>query len=363
MEYSEFERGMAALLEREGFSPGGEDGFFAEECRAAKLFYRWDGAVFHVTLVSPGADGGEAVATLRQRCDALAERMNFRHFIVYNIVAAPAITPELTELVDSGEEYFEQPFYVINYAVPLGEGRVGINKRQPYELSGMKRIIRAASGHGGGEPTSAPAVLPASGRDMYSVYAIMLIDLVMLVLIEINGGSRDVETLLRFGAMDITRFVNGEYWRIATAAFVHIGFAHWLYNMLSLFIFGGRYERLLGTGRFLMVFLLSAVVGNFLNSLFSVSSVLAGASGGIFGLIGACLAVTWITKRRISGLSSYMLAVFAVVGLIIGLADPEIGNIAHFTGFVTGLLLGLPVAYDYNKRLGKDDRRQVADDA
>jgi membrane associated rhomboid family serine protease len=131
----------------------------------------------------------------------------------------------------------------------------------------------------------------------------------------------------------------GEWWRVFTAAFLHVGLVHLLMNMLALLVFGSELERRLGRWRFLAVYLLSALGGAVAIQLFGDPRVaVAGASTAIYGLLGA-LGVLMVARREdLRGLLT-LLAINVLISFL-----PGVSLVGHFGGLLagaaaTGLLL------------------------
>jgi membrane associated rhomboid family serine protease len=123
----------------------------------------------------------------------------------------------------------------------------------------------------------------------------------------------------------------GEWWRIGTAAFLHVGPVHLLMNMLALLLFGSELERMLGRARFLALYLLSALGGAVAIQLFGNPEVpVAGASTAIYGLLGG-LGVLMIARRQdIRGLLT-LLAINVLISFL-----PGVSLLGHFGGLVAG---------------------------
>jgi len=163
------------------------------------------------------------------------------------------------------------------------------------------------------------------------------------------GGSTDTEVLIRTGAKVTPLIAAGQYWRLFTAMFLHIGLMHIFFNGYALLAIGTELERLLGWQRFLAIYVLSGLFGNLLSYAFS-PSLAAGASGAIFGLIGSLAAYfmihrealgTWGQRRLIN------IAFLIVVNLILGFTQPGIDNMAHMGGLLSGFALGWALAPRY----------------
>jgi membrane associated rhomboid family serine protease len=128
-------------------------------------------------------------------------------------------------------------------------------------------------------------------------------------------------------------YLFGEWWRVFTGAFLHIGPVHLVFNMLALLVFGSELERQLGRWRYLSVYLLSALGGAAAVQLFGDPRVpVAGASGAIFGLLGA-LAVLMIAGRQdLRGLLT-LLGINIFISFL-----PGISLLGHLGGLVVGAL-------------------------
>lgn len=123
----------------------------------------------------------------------------------------------------------------------------------------------------------------------------------------------------------------GEWWRVVTAAFLHVGPVHLIINMLALLIFGSELERQLGRRRFLALYLLSALGGAVAIQLFGDPRVaVAGASTAIYGLLGA-LGVLMLARRQdLRGLLT-LLAINVLISFL-----PGVSLVGHFGGLVAG---------------------------
>jgi len=134
---------------------------------------------------------------------------------------------------------------------------------------------------------------------------------------------------------------DGQYYRLLTSAFLHAGIAHILFNMYALYLFGQMIEAAFGRVRFLVLYLSSALAGAAASYMFSdphVPSV--GASGAIFGLLGATLVV----MRRLRA-NARVVAALIVINLVLGFVIPRIDWRDHLGGLAAGLVIGAAFAY------------------
>ncbi|MFZ4813706.1 MAG: rhomboid family intramembrane serine protease [Phototrophicaceae bacterium] len=151
--------------------------------------------------------------------------------------------------------------------------------------------------------------------------------------------------LLRGANNTVQVYQFGEYYRILTSIFLHWTVPHLLFNSYALYVEGAGLERFYGHGRFLLIYLLSGITGSLFSLAFGNESVYgAGASGAIFGLFGAQIALLY-RLRHVLGRQRAMYFLRSAVGVVVinfalGLALPNIGNLAHLGGLIGGLILG-----------------------
>jgi membrane associated rhomboid family serine protease len=156
------------------------------------------------------------------------------------------------------------------------------------------------------------------------------------------GGSTDTEVLVRLGAKVTPLIAAGEYWRLFTSMFLHIGWLHLAFNVYALFVVGTELERLLDWGRFLAIYFFSGLFGSLTSYAFS-TNLSAGASGAIFGLIGALAAFFTVHRRQLGAWGRSRLtniAFLIAINLFLGFTQPHIDNLAHVGGLVSGFFLG-----------------------
>ncbi|VVA30177.1 PREDICTED: RHOMBOID [Prunus dulcis] len=149
-------------------------------------------------------------------------------------------------------------------------------------------------------------------------------------------------TLEKLGALKWSKVVHGHQgWRLVTCMWLHAGVIHLLANMLSLIFIGIRLEQQFGFVRVGIIYLLSGLGGSILSALFIQSNISVGASGALFGLLGAMLSellTNWsIYTNKAAALLT--LIVIIAINLAVGIL-PHVDNFAHIGGFLAGFLLG-----------------------
>jgi rhomboid protease GluP len=176
--------------------------------------------------------------------------------------------------------------------------------------------------------------------------ALLAAILFVFVLELVSGAPRDPQVLVNMGAIMRGAFLQGDYWRLVAAMFLHGGFMHLALNMWALWQIGGIFETLFGSTRFLLTYFISGIAASIVSSiLIPAWTPGVGASGAIFGIIGALIislrrSPRW-SRKEWSGALARQLLMWAGINIVIGFTMPGIDNGAHIGGFVAGLLLGL----------------------
>ena len=174
--------------------------------------------------------------------------------------------------------------------------------------------------------------------------AFIIINIIVYLILEIGGNTEnDMEYMIQRGAVWVPQVLKGEYWRLLTATFMHFGFEHILNNMLILACAGPILESALGHVKYLVLYLLAGIGGStlsFLQMLHSGEySVSAGASGAIFGIIGALLWIVIRHKGRYETLTGKGLLFMIVISLYYGITSGEVDNWGHIGGLLMGFLI------------------------
>ena len=175
-------------------------------------------------------------------------------------------------------------------------------------------------------------------------YSLIFICILVFILMYVLGnGSTDNYTLLVFGANVDTLTKNGDYYRLFTSMFLHIGILHLLCNMYSLYIIGKEVENVFGKVKYLIIYLLSGIAGSILSLAFNHNTICAGASGAIFGLLGALLYFGYYYRTYLGATLTKSIIPVIVLNLIIGFTSSGIDNAAHIGGLVGGILIAMAV--------------------
>lgn len=186
-------------------------------------------------------------------------------------------------------------------------------------------------------------------------YGIIFICILMFILMYIFGdGSEDNYTLLLFGANLDVLTKGGDYYRLVTSMFLHIGIWHLFVNMYSLYVLGKEVENTLGRRKYLIIYLLSGIAGSILSLAFNHNIICAGASGAIFGIMGAILYFGYYYRAYLGSTIINSILPVIILNLIIGFLDTGIDNAAHIGGLVGGILLTMTLGIpDKSNKISK----------
>lgn len=175
--------------------------------------------------------------------------------------------------------------------------------------------------------------------------AIIVINIIVFFDLERVGSTYSAQFMFDYGAMHWKNVIeDGEVWRIFTAMFMHFGIDHLIGNMFVLFLLGNALEQAIGKVRFLIIYLGTGFAGGFVSALhyWAIESnvVSAGASGAIYGVMGAMIAVFIVCKIRTS-ISLRGLIIYSVISIVNSMNSKEVDHSAHMGGFTSGIILAI----------------------
>lgn len=177
--------------------------------------------------------------------------------------------------------------------------------------------------------TVAGGTLIARPTVTYSLIAINLAVFAVQLMVGITALAAD------FGMWPFGIAIGDEWWRLLTSAFLHGSFLHIAFNMFVLFALGPALERVLGHLRYLLLYLVSALGGSVASYAFSdIKTVSVGASGAIFGLMGALI----VAGRRLQT-DIRQVAILLIINVVIGFIAPGVDWRAHLGGLLVGALV------------------------
>lgn len=166
---------------------------------------------------------------------------------------------------------------------------------------------------------------------------------ILMVISGVNFMAPDNESLLTWGANFRPVTLEGEWWRLITNCFLHIGIFHLAMNMFALVYIGLLLEPYLGRAKFATAYFLTGITASITSLYWHDLTISAGASGAIFGMYGVFLALlsTNLIEKAVRKALLTSIAVFVGYNILNGLKpDSGIDNAAHMGGLLSGLLIG-----------------------
>lgn len=221
----------------------------------------------------------------------------------------------------------------------------------------------------------------------FFLIAIMVLAFVAMVIRGVDAFDPLVEDIIKWGGSLKYNVTGGEWWRLITATFVHIGIYPLLANIFGIYFVGLMVESILGKLKFLIAFICCGVLASLISMLWVADGVTAGASGAIFGMYGVLLAfsTTKYVNKKFSTIWLAGIAIYAVFNIYMGFKGGT-DNAENLGGFAAGILIGYLfyfyhfkknvaraggsrisievllltalLVFAYNKKYGKDDSLQ-----
>ncbi len=191
-------------------------------------------------------------------------------------------------------------------------------------------------------------------KKQYCTIGLVIINVVIFFALSFRGMTEDTLYMLENGAMFVPYVLEyGEYYRMVTSIFLHFGFDHLLNNMVSLGFLGWYLEAEVGKIKFLLIYFFSGIAGNVLSTVWEIYTgdyaVSAGASGAVFGIIGALVYIAMRNHGRIGDLAGRGLVIMAAISLYHGFTSTGVDNLAHIGGFLGGIFTAI-LLYRKKKR-------------
>lgn len=167
----------------------------------------------------------------------------------------------------------------------------------------------------------------------YITYGLIIIN-ILIHLIRMFGNGNEI--LFQYAVIrDL--ILDGQFYRLLTGTFLHGDILHLTLNMYALHVIGGQVESYIGKTKYLFVYVFSALFGSLLSITF-LSSISVGASGAIFGLMGALLVFGYYYRTILGGILKNQIMPLIVVNLMMGFMLTGIDNAAHIGGLIGGMI-------------------------
>lgn len=322
-----------------------ENGFFQMEEDEPNLYWRIENPILYLVYLLDAADTvyekKEEYFTAYAR--DMRERLRDMHctrLVALSIVVDNQSVDSSVDNVDNaaGEGFLadtfdrtEAQFFRIFWKFSPKTG-VSTGAGQPDRLLGIEKLLAAAA-HG-----ELPEALPLqkeTGEKPAAALGIFLACAAVLGWTTFSGQRAEI-----IAAYGLSRdgILAGQYYRFITSMFLHSGILHLASNGVYLYYFGTRAELLLGRARFLLLYFAAGLCGGLFSIAFN-GWLAIGASGAIYGLLGAMLLLTKKRGARITGMSYSTMLVLAISAIGLGFLDPQVDNFAHIGGLLGGMLM------------------------
>jgi rhomboid protease GluP len=174
-------------------------------------------------------------------------------------------------------------------------------------------------------------------------YVFLAANIVIWLIMSLFGLLFDLgvtHQLVLFGAKVNTLIAQGQIWRLLSAMFLHVNLIHLFFNSYALFIYGPIVEKIYGRSRFVAIYIVSGLIGTLFSYLFNPYPA-AGASGAIFGLMGALLYLRQHRKDFFRRMFGPGLIMIIIINLMYGVTQPGIDNWGHMGGLAGGYIIGI----------------------
>ena len=175
---------------------------------------------------------------------------------------------------------------------------------------------------------------------------LVAVNVILFFYLSFHGMTEDPVFMLEHGAMYVPYMMEGkDTYRLFTSMFLHFDLDHLINNMLMLVVLGKTLESEIGKIRFLLIYFGSGLAGNILSgyadTLTGNFTVSAGASGAVFGLVGALIYIAMRNKGQIGNLSGRGMIFMVGISLYVGFTSSGVDNLAHIGGLIVGFILAV----------------------
>lgn len=188
---------------------------------------------------------------------------------------------------------------------------------------------------------------------VYVTVGLIVINIIVFIIMSLYGNTLDSEFMAKHGAM-YPKYIleDREYWRIFTSIFLHFGLMHLVNNMIVLGAAGRIAEKAMGHIRFLIMYFFAGAAGSIVSMFVMINkgdfAVSAGASGAIFGIVGALIWIIISNKGSYAGITRNEIVFMAALMIYFGIAATGVDNWAHAGGLLGGFLISIVL---YRKKI------------
>lgn len=224
-------------------------------------------------------------------------------------------------------------FWIYN----LNAQQLIIYEGQPESFWGLEIMINTA------EPKS-----QGRGFSIITVTNILVvINIIVFVVMSTKGNTESAQFLYDSGGVTVNSLTEKhEYYRLFLSMFIHSGIMHIINNMLVLYMLGSSVEKLCGRIKFTLIYMASGLLGGAISMYYyytqnELMTVCVGASGAIFGLIGALIWILIRNKGRAEGFTLRRMILYVIMSVYLGITDSGVSLSAHLAGLAVGFVMAI----------------------
>jgi rhomboid protease GluP len=275
------------------------------------------------------------------------------------VVSSEMIKNELADITGKNKKNINAFINAFELAKSnIEPGTIEANKHAINELQSATKIVIEQDMQ---EAEEIDKAMNLSGSNLYVTYAIMAINIIVFILMAVNGAGifePNGYVHIKWGSNYTPLTLTGDWWRLVTNVFIHFGIIHIAMNMYCLYVVGIYLEPMLGKTRYIAAYLCTGVLASIVSLWWHKEGVnSAGASGAIFGLYGLFLALltTKLIPEKVRKAQLQSIGIFVVYNLVYGMKG-GVDNAAHIGGLISGFIAG----YLYAISIKKERQEQKA---
>lgn len=303
-------------------------------------YWRAENPILYLVCLLDGREENwrEENMTFANFCQSMEKRLE--EFFCTRLVALSVLVDKAGEkwavdTVETGDNpyTYDKKAHRIFWYFSTESVRVEAAKGQPDKILGIEKLLTAAA------LGKAPEVLVLRDtKEQKKPVATAVIFGICAVLLVVTMLFPQGDEIIRDFGLSAEGIARGEYHRFLTSMFLHSGIMHLASNGVYLYYFGVRSEKLLGTGKFLLLYLVSGLCGGLLSVFLGDGyGISIGASGAIYGLLGAMLLLTKKRGAQYTGMSYSTMLLLAATAICMGFFEPNVDNLGHIGGFLGGM--------------------------
>jgi len=232
------------------------------------------------------------------------------------------------------------------WTADLNNKELYAGKEQPSKVAGIEKFVQMAFTGEKAEVNNElqsivkearpKSVLPEKSESISFTLALVFFNLFIFAFTYFSGNLE--QFINQFGCSGEKIAMNGEFYRLLTSMFFHADWGHVLFNALSIYIFSSRCEKYIGRKKTVALYFAAGVGGAILSSVHN-TGISVGASGAVFGLIGAIIVLSGVKKKEVGGLSYFTILLYGMLSIGMGMMTAGVDNYAHLGGLIIGIML------------------------